>query len=116
MDDAELLMTVDRLKSVMIAVATGGPRIGEVENEFAELYDAAREELRQRGIANPIPYRDLWEWYGRWSGGEMPSWQSRRTFVNDTFRGLVQDIQRKRPQPTLRSPIEGPPLAGPDAA
>jgi hypothetical protein len=33
-------------------------------------------------LGHGLPYRDLWEWYGRWSSGEMPSWQSRRNLVN----------------------------------
>jgi hypothetical protein len=39
MTDQELLHKLDRLKAVMIAVATGGPRIGDVEAEFTRDYD-----------------------------------------------------------------------------
>jgi hypothetical protein len=75
----------------MIAVATGGPRIGQVQAEFAKDYAEFKAELSNRGLENPLPYRDLWEWYGRWSSGDLPSWQSRRQFVN----GLVEDFVRK---------------------
>lgn len=113
MDDEELLRGIDRLKGVMIAVATGGPRIGEVQYEFTELYDAVDSELRQRSIANPIPYRDLWEWYGRWSSGEMPSWQSRRAFVSELFRGLVEDIRSSHmpASPNRRAEKRGTPFS-----
>jgi hypothetical protein len=93
MTDQELLKALDRLKATMIAVATGGPRIGAVQTDFAAGYDEVATELAERQIQNPLPYRDLWEWYGRWSSGDLPSWQSRRTFVNDLFRDLVRCIQ-----------------------
>jgi hypothetical protein len=96
MDDQELLQTLDRLKGTMIAVATGGPRIGAVQAKFGQDYDEVAAELASRQIRNPLPYRDLWEWYGRWSSGDMPSWQSRRHFVNEIFSGLIRSITEKR--------------------
>ena len=77
----------------MIAVATGGPRINDVNAEFAKKYDAVAEELASRDIKNTFPYRDLWQWYGRWSSGDMPSWQSRRDFVNSLGDELIFNIR-----------------------
>jgi hypothetical protein len=94
MTHAELLQALDRLKGIMIAVATGGPRIGQVQSEFANIFDQVSGELSSRNIPNPFPYRDLWEWYGRWSSGDMPSWQSRRNFVNDLFADLTKSIAK----------------------
>jgi hypothetical protein len=94
MTNQELLRTLDRLKATMISVATGGPRIGEVEHQFGRDYDEAAKELAARSIPNPLPYRDLWEWYGRWSSGDMPSWQSRRNFVTSLFGDLIRDVQK----------------------
>jgi hypothetical protein len=103
MTDQEVIQALDRLKSIMIAVATGGPRIGEVQTEFVKDYDVLAAELARRQIKNPLPYRDLWEWYGRWSSGDMPSWQSRRQFVN----ALVGDIgQKLRVQDSHRTSLE----------
>lgn len=92
MTDQELLQALDRLKSTMIAVATGGPRIPSVQAQFAEGYDAVAAELARRQLPNPLPYRNLWGWYGRWSSGDMPSWQSRRNFVNGLVGELAQAI------------------------
>lgn len=80
----------------MIAVATGGPRIGDVLADFAREYDEFDEELARRRLENPLPYRDLWEWYGRWSSGDLPSWQSRRQFVNDLVGDFTQRILAQR--------------------
>jgi hypothetical protein len=108
MTNAELLQALDRLKNIMIAVATGGPRIGEVQHEFTQIFDIVSEDLAGRKINNPLPYRDLWEWYGRWSSGDMPSYQSRRTFVNALFGELSKTItaqggrtsSQQSPEPT----------------
>jgi hypothetical protein len=110
MNDAELLAALDRIKGIMIAVATGGPRIKEVQAEFTQLYNDVATELTSRRLPNPLPYRDLWEWYGRWSGGELPSWQSRRVFVNDIFRGLVQTISNGPTTPAPAPPVDPAPI------
>jgi hypothetical protein len=103
MTDPELLQMLDRLKSVMISVATGGRRIGDVQADFARDYDEFATEAARRQLENPLPYRDLWDWYGRWSSGDMPSWQSRRQFVND----IVGDfVRRVRARDTGQSPVE----------
>jgi hypothetical protein len=103
MTDQELFEKIERLKSIMIAVATGGPRIGDVQADFARDYDGLATELAHRNIENPLPYRDLWEWYGRWSSGDMPSWQSRRQFVNNLVGDLIRRAQAKH---FGRAPVE----------
>lgn len=102
MTTQELLQALDKLRSTMIAVATGGPRIDDVNARFSELYDQVDDELARRDIANPLPYRDLWEWYGRWSS-DLPTWASRRTFVSDLFNPLIKQVKSGRseaPEPT----------------
>ena len=95
MTDQELLHALDGLKATMIAVATGGPRIASEQVSFTEVFDEVAKDLDRREVQNPLPYRDLWGWYDRWTSGDMPSWQSRRHFVNDLFSELVRSIQEK---------------------
>jgi hypothetical protein len=57
-------------------------------------------ELTSRGIENPLEYRDLWVWYGRWKQPDLPSYQLRRTFVAEHFGDLVRRIQQAH-TPTL---------------
>src|ERR1700727_350906 len=104
MTNPELLQALDRLKATKIAVATGGARIQAVQKEFAEEYDAVARELAERQLPNPLPYRDLWAWYGRWSSGDMPSWQSRRNFINGLFNELVPAIQSRSVMPRPHEP------------
>ena len=93
MTNQELLAAIDKLKALMISVATGGPRIGAVEGEFIETYDAAAGEFARRGISNPLPYRDLWQWYGRWTEGDLPKYQQRREHVAALFRDATRLVQ-----------------------
>jgi|GEM_PF-2894984 len=79
----------------MVSVATGGARIENVQDEFAQGFDSVVKELANRGFDNPLPYRDLWQWYGRWSSdGALKTYQSRRSFVAAIFDPLVKTIQR----------------------
>ena len=72
-DDDELIRLIERIRDLMVAVSTRGPRIQSVNAKFREAYGTADLELQKRGISNPIPFSDLWEWHGRWSSGELPS-------------------------------------------
>lgn len=93
MTDSELLEALDQLRSMMIAVATGGPPINNVNDQFQDTYRLVDEDLTRRGIRNPLPYRNLWDWYGRWSSGDLPSYQSRRVFVSELFNPLISRIR-----------------------
>lgn len=87
----------------MISVATGGPRIQVVERVFASQFDEVDGVLSARGIPNAIPYRNLWDWYGRWSNGDLPTYESRRRFVADIFNPMIARIQSgaaSAPEPT----------------
>lgn len=99
-DDAEdLLEQVDRLRNIMIAVSTGGPRIDTVNSQYKANYTQLTEQLEARGLQNPIPYADLWDWYGKWSSGDLPTYQSRREYL----RGLFEPLEtRLREGPSSR--------------
>jgi hypothetical protein len=78
MSDEELITEVEAQRGIMVAVSTGGPRIQQVNSEYVGRRERIAAELRRRDISDPNPYGDLWAWYGRWSAGDLPSWQSRR--------------------------------------
>lgn len=96
MTDAELLTAIDALRTKMVSVATGGARIEDATPEFSRTYISVAAELARRGIENPLPYADLWAWYGRWSSGDMPKYQHRRMFVAEIVNPLLEQIQAKR--------------------
>lgn len=96
MTDAELISALEAQRSVMIAVATGGPRIQEVNGQYVQRRAEIRDELGQRGLADPNPHGDLWAWYGRWSAGDLPTWASRRAYVSELYQGLIDQIRSIR--------------------
>lgn len=79
----------------MVAVSTGGSRIDNVNAEYQKAFAEADAALRERGLDNPNPYSDLWEWYGRWSSGDLPSYQSRRQFLSEIYNPLLQRIRNQ---------------------
>ena len=91
--DAELIQALDGLRTTIISVATGGPRIQGVQSQFQESYDLVATELISRQIPNPLPYRELWQWQGRWSSGDLPTYASRRAFVADLFDPLLKQLR-----------------------
>ena len=88
---ADLLQQLDGLRGMMVAVSTGGPLVNEVNADYKESYLRFSRELQVLGIPNPIPYSDLWDWYGKWSSGDLPTYQSRRDYI----RGLVGPLETR---------------------
>ena len=48
------------------------------------------------GIVNPVSFTDLWDWYGRWSSGDLPSYDSRRRFLAGLFNPLFEQVRARR--------------------
>ena len=92
---ADLAEEIDRQGNLMISVATGGPRINEVSARYREGYERIDAALRKLGIPNPNLYRDLWDWYGKWSRGDLPSYQSRRQYIRGLFEPLERQLRER---------------------
>jgi hypothetical protein len=92
-NDEELIATLDRMRNTLVAVATGGPRIQSANAGYQEQFRAVDAELSTRSIENPVPFSDLWQWYGRWSQDDLPTYQSRRDFVAGLFVPVVARIR-----------------------
>ncbi len=93
MTDDELIKEIEAQRSLMAAVATGGPKIQDVNSQYAERRHRISQELRRRSLEDPNPHGDLWAWYGRWSAGDMGSWASRRTYVSEMYQPLLDQIR-----------------------
>jgi len=107
MKDEELTAEIEAQRGQMIAVATGGPRIQNVNDQYVERRQRIAAELRRRGINDPNPHADLWAWYGRWSAGDMPGWQSRRAHVSGMYQPLI-DLIRAGPSSGRAQVFEEP--------
>lgn len=103
MTDDELIVGLEYIRNTLIAVSTGGPRINDVNDQYQRVFAAVSGELNRRSIDCPLTYGSLWDWYGRWSSGDLPSYQSRRMFVGELIQPLVNHIRTGRleePPPT----------------
>lgn len=90
----EALSRARSLKDLMVAVATGGPQIKAVNHEYVQQRDELVAYLNALGVPEPGLFDDLWGWYGRWSSGDLPSYQSRRVFLSELFIPLLEALSR----------------------
>ena len=90
---ADLRKEIELQRSLMIAVATGGPRIQTVDDEYQTRRATIRDGIAEREIEEPNPYDDLWAWYGKWSGGDLPTYQARRQFISELYAPVLNQIR-----------------------
>ncbi len=88
----DLIGEVEAQRNLMIAVATGGPKIADVNDEYRKHRGVITSGLRERHLCDLNPYKDLWEWYGKWSSGDLPSWRSRRQYIGELFAPLLDRL------------------------
>lgn len=93
MTDDQLVIEIEAQRNLMVAVATGGPKIQDVNDLYRERRDRIAQELRHRNLADPNPHGDLWAWYGRWSAGDLGSWASRRAHLSEMYQPLIDQIR-----------------------
>lgn len=102
----EIRKALSEMRSILVGVATGGPRIGEVNHEYEQIYQDVDSNLRMLGVENSIPYRDLWQWYGRWSSGDLPTYQSRRVHIAELINPLIESLHFSQHRKALVPPPE----------
>ena len=88
-----LIQEIETQRNLMIAVATGGPRIDSVNDEYKQRKIHIEEELARLSLSDTNPYNDLWEWYGKWSSGDLPSYRSRRQYISELYGPLIQRLK-----------------------
>jgi len=89
---SNLIKDIEAQRELMISVSTGGPRIDDVNEEYKNRRHFNILRLKELGIENPNPYKDLWEWYHRWSNGDMLTYRLRRSFLRDMFSQLIDEL------------------------
>jgi hypothetical protein len=95
MTDDELMKALQEMKSLMVSASTGGPQIDSVNGQYKQLCVSVEDALRERNIENPNPFSDLWDWYGRWSSGDLPSYRSRRQFISEMFAPTLTQMKNR---------------------
>jgi hypothetical protein len=95
-DRNALVELIEAQRALMIDVATGGPRINAVNDEYRLRGIKIYTGLSALGLNDPNPYEDLWAWYGKWTA-DLPSYQSRREYVNDLYQPLMNQLRSRSP-------------------
>lgn len=82
------LELLDRQANLLTSVATGGPKIDDVNPRYLQQGAQLRRDLSTLGLSDPFHFADLWEWYGYWSQ-HLPKYASRR----DHISGLAREVR-----------------------
>ena len=92
------------IKDILISVATGGPRIQDVEDRYQKLHSSLTSKCKLLSIKYDNNFTSLWDWYCRWRDG-LNTYQSRRDFIGEllrpTFEAFNDDVNR----PPIDMPI-----------
>lgn len=91
-EKGELERLIEAQKDLMIAVATGGPRIQEKNQEYRQRRESIAAKLRELHREDPNPFSDLWAWHGRWSSGDLPTYRSRRDYIRELYTPLLEEL------------------------
>jgi hypothetical protein len=83
---------IDGQAALMVAVATGGPRIEQENPAYQARRREIAAELRRLGLEDPNSFNDLWGWYGYWSQ-HLPTYQSRRVHVRELYAPLLDALE-----------------------
>jgi hypothetical protein len=102
----ELIQKIETQKGLMISVATGGPKIKEVNAQYQHRRFEIMTKLQDMAIDDPNPYPDLWSWYGKWSDGNLPSWQLRRKYIGALYQPLLDALTIRSKTTSLVQPQE----------
>lgn len=92
---SDLRAELEAQRNLMITVATGGPKIDSVNHEYKERRELIKIALSKLGIDDPNPYIDLWAWYGKWSSGDLPTYQSRRQYITNLYSPLLEKLFKR---------------------
>jgi hypothetical protein len=88
-----LIEYIKTLSSIMSSVATGGANIDKVNEDYIKQYKRVNEVLEILKIENPNPYHNLWEWYSRWKSDDLQTYKSRRIFIIEMYRELLETLE-----------------------
>lgn len=99
MPDDKLIAEIEAQRALMITVATDGPRIQAVNDDYVNRRRRIAAGLHERGVRDPNPHPDLWAWHGKWSSGDLPTYQSRRQYIGEMYSPLLDNLSTG---PTLR--------------
>lgn len=91
-----LLQEIETIKALMVSVSTGGERIQNVNDQYKVVYSKIDSCLSSIGVNNPNTFKDLWEWYGRWSQPDLGTYALRRRFIPRLYQETIDIIEKSQ--------------------
>lgn len=101
-----LIVEVERQADLLTAVATGGPRIQDVQAEYQDRRQRLVYALQRRGLEYPFPWQDLWLWYGHWTRN-LGTYAERRAAIRELVAPTIDSLERQRSGLTVTDPGGG---------
>jgi hypothetical protein len=86
-------------RAMLIAVATGGPSINQVNDYYKVRQRRLSEALGDRGLTPPVDYPDLWAWFEDYKS-RFPRYHERREYITARFAPVIAAVIA-RPQPVV---------------
>lgn len=89
----DLIAALEEQKSLMISVATGGPPINTVNDQYKARRGEIIRRLKGLGIKDPNPFIDLWAWFNRFKKEDLKTYAARRQFMSDLYDPLLERLR-----------------------
>lgn len=102
----DLVQVLELQAALLIAVATGGPRIESVQPEYQDRRQRLLRALERRGLPYPFPWADLWQWYGHWSAN-LSGYAARRNHIRALITPTLDALARQQVGISLTDPGGG---------
>lgn len=103
-----LIEELERQAALLTAVATGGPRIQDVQGEYQDRRRRLIDALQRRGLGYPFPWQDLWQWYGHWTGTGLGTYGERRVAIRELVAPTIAALEQQRSGLRVSDPGSGP--------
>jgi hypothetical protein len=91
-DTREIVREIEAQRQLMIDVATGGPRIPDVDEQYKARQAHIRGLLRPLGFRDPNEFESLWDWYKKWRA-DIGGYQPRREFIAAMYAPLLAQLR-----------------------
>lgn len=91
---SSLIEDIDKIKSILINVATGVWLIQDYNTQYKDKYNKLKKALEKIQIENKNMFSDLWNWYSFWKddNNKLGSYASRRAYINNLFETILNSI------------------------
>lgn len=96
----EIAVEIEAQATLLVDVATGGPRIDDVNEDYKSRRRLIVPELVRRGLEYPFPWADLWDWYESYSE-EPGGYRARRSRIRKLATPLVERLHELASDPGI---------------